>query len=177
MINMANSIRSRLAAGVSACTAGLVLALSGPASPAQAETPSPDELAWCIGNGTCAVMNDASNWALRTARWKYPGSVANNGAGDAFRHCIWAGVLAQRMGYDTAYTAVLLHESSDASSSDSNKTATASMDAFNDYVGLDLGRRSNKVGTKDTWGWIMNQCDKRANNHELYGLNGVKGAY
>jgi hypothetical protein len=170
-------IKSRIAAAAAAAAAGLSLSLTGPAAPAKAETPSPDELAWCIGQGTCAVMNDATNWARRTAEWKYPNSFANNGAGDAFRHCIWAGALAQRMGYEVAYTAVLLHESADASSSDPEKTATSAMDAFNDYVGLELGRRSRKVDTKDTWGWIMNQCEKRTDNHELYGLNGVQGAY
>jgi hypothetical protein len=32
-------------------------------------------------------------------------------------------------------------------------------------VSLTLACRSNKVGTKDTWGWIMNQCEKRADSH------------
>jgi len=153
-----------------ALAGGVALALGSPAA-AHAETPSPDEVAWCVLNANCTTAVDVKDWALRTAQWKYPESFATDGKGDAFRHCIWAGALSQRVGYDTAYTAVMIHEYDEGGSS------TATMDAFNDYVGLELGPRADSARPKNAWGWIVDECEQRAENQELFGLDGVRGAY
>lgn len=165
--------RARLAGGFLALAGGLSLTLAGPAAPALAESYglTAEELQWCAMNGSCLTLHDTATWALRTATWKYPESVSNDGAGDAFRHCIWSGSLAQRVGYDDAYTTVLLHEA------DEDGSEAATMDAFNDYAGLEIGVQSNEAGTSDTWGWIMNKCEERLENGELFGLGGAQGKF
>jgi len=166
-----SSLRSALAAV--ALAGGL--ALSAPSS-ASAESPggSPsfDELVFCAVEGTCLTVQDTQRWALSTAAWRYPAGTQADGVGDAFRHCIWAGALANRVGYESAYTQTLGHENYTAESE-----GAFFMDVSNDFVGLDLGVRSLSEGGSDTWGWIMNQCGALADSGQLYGPFGVLGGY
>ena len=159
-----STYRMRLAAvsGLVLLTGGLAL---GPAAPARADSSdaSIDEHAWCAMNFSCLVVEDARQWATGTAQWLYSDSL-HNGAGDAFRHCAWAGAIANRVGYDTAYTQVVVHEDLSA-----DPMEEVTMDIANDLIGLDLGVRSLVEGGDDTWGWILHECAARADGGQLVG--------
>jgi hypothetical protein len=150
--------------------AGLVIGTGGQAH-AESGGASSDEIAWCAMNFSCLIVNDATSWASSTAEWKYPESL-HNGKGDAFRHCIWAGALANRVGYDRAFTQVMVHE--DPATEPMNEV---SMDVANDLTGLGIGDRSRTEGGSDSWGWIMSECATQADGRALAGLDGVIGAY
>jgi hypothetical protein len=139
--------------------------------------PKPDELVYCALSWSCLQAKDASDWALSTAEWRYPDSFASDGKGDAYRHCIYSGALAQRIGYTNAYTLVMVHEDMVAASNDSNLMARNTMDVTNDMIGLGIGVRARNEGWDDQWGWIMSQCEQKVESGELAGLDGVLGAY
>lgn len=165
----------RLAVMATAALAAATLPLGGPgAAPAHAESSgvSTDEMVWCVLSLSCVQVKDATDWARATAEWRYGGDSLHNGVGDAFRHCIWAGAIANRVGYDAAYTQVIVHE--DLSS---DPISEVSMDIANDLTGLEIGIRSHDEGGDDTWGWIMTECASLADAGELAGLDGFVGAY
>jgi hypothetical protein len=161
----------------SAATAALIagsttLALASPANAVSSSYDiTGDELFYCVATASCPAWQDSANWASSTAEWLYPDSTWN-GKGDAFRHCLWAGALANRVGYDTAFTLVMIHE--DTTTDPMNEVT---MDATNDAIGLDLGIRSVSEGGADQWGWILSQCQQRAESGELSGLDGFLGSY
>jgi hypothetical protein len=164
--------RMRLAAlsGAALLVGGLAL---GPATPARADSfdASIDEYGWCAMNFSCLVVEDARQWATGTAEWLYSDSL-HNGAGDAFRHCAWAGAIANRVGYETAYTQVVVHEDLSA-----DPMEEITMDIANDLIGLEVGVRSLDEGGDDTWGWILRECAARADGGQLVGLDGFVGNY
>lgn len=140
-------------------------------SPGSAE---PGELAWCANPGNwqaCAAGQDAANWAWGTALWLYPDTFATDGRGDAFRHCLWSGATAQRVGENKALELTTNHEKNARDQVDSSRK----MDLKNNATGAALGARSNQVGGSDTWGWILNECRARADAGQLAGPNGVPG--
>lgn len=148
--------------------AALALSLSsGLTAPANAEEPGVGELASCVSdpNG-CFIAKDAANWALGVAEWKYGADPdgLHNGAGDAFRHCIWSAAITQRIGADRAEAITTEHE--DAESDEPQ--VERDMDLGNNAVGRNIGSDANAEGGSDTWGWIIDQCQEYQQAGLLY---------
>lgn len=119
----------------------------------------------------CAHAADAKTWAENVTTWKFPGSAHNNMA-DAFRHCAWIGALSTRIGEQDAYTVGFIHErNSDGPDSEFQ------MDDWNNYTGAGIGSDAVTSGTPDQWGYVLRQCETKARNYELYGLDGKQGNY
>jgi hypothetical protein len=167
-----------------AVTAGLWITILGVASPTAVADPTiyvPGsgtltwaEFTYCASHiGECNNAKDAAQWAEGVTIGKYGGNneELHNGVPDAFRHCLWSGAMAQRMGTDTALTIANNHELLDSAPG-----SEASMDSYNNHIGVTIGEQSNGVGTSDTWGWIMHECSERADTGALYGQGGQMGA-
>lgn len=148
------------------------------ASAAQSSTSSGDlgEAFDCaILNGLdCGYVLDAQAWAVRVTAWKFPGG-GHNDMADAFRHCAWMGALATRIGSNRAYTVGYMHE--DAGDRRGQPASERQMDEWNNFIGAGIGDDAVRSGTSDTWGYVLNECESRARNFELYGLDGIKGNY
>lgn len=119
----------------------------------------------------CAHAGDAKNWAESVTAWKFPGAAHNNMA-DAFRHCSWIGAIATRVGQQDAYTIGYIHERNSG-----GPTSEFEMDDWNNFVGSGIGEVAVASGTSDQWGYVLEQCDAKARNYELYGLDGEQGNY
>lgn len=152
-----------------ASASALVMSAPTAAHAESANGPSFDEIVYCLVNVSCSTVQDATDWASNTAKWRYPNAKQHNDKADAFRHCIWAGALANRLGYDKAHVQSIGHEQ------DGDPLDEVLMDVANDLVGLDIGVKSLSEGGKDQWGWIMKECGSLADAHKLYGLGGVQG--
>jgi hypothetical protein len=82
------------------------------------------------------------------------------------------GALATRVGRNTAENIGLLHERYAT-----NPHSEFVMDTKNNSVGAYLGQVAVNAKLKDTWGYVLKNCETRARNHLLYGPNGVQGKY
>ncbi|WP_040738792.1 DUF6973 domain-containing protein [Nocardia tenerifensis] len=155
---------TRLGISVIFCAAAFLCSLgAAQAYPGQGTTQS--ERDYCMANaGDCLAADDAKNWATGVAEWRYQNNPRSlhNGVGDAFRHCIWAGAIAQRIGADRAATILSIHENKD-----DNPLDEWLMDTANNETGVRLGVESNSKGGGDTWGWIMNRCGALADGGKL----------
>lgn len=128
------------------------------------------EVAYCLSHAAdCINGDDAGKWAESVSAGTYPELDQHNTKADAFRHCLWTGAMAQRMGRSGALAIADNHEVQAT-----QPAGEASMDSHNNVVGASLGEQSNSVGTSDTWGWILDQCYQRAESGSLYGLNGER---
>jgi hypothetical protein len=131
------------------------------------------ELLRCATNwDECQVALDAQNWALSVTHWKYPGSTMHNDRADSFRHCIWTGAMAQRLGYERAGRIAAWHEVKEG-----QPTREYDMDVANNAMGLMTGSIADQHGGSDTWGWIMDRCQRYERTGQLHGLGGVQGQY
>lgn len=149
--------------------AALAASLLGANTTAQAETPNYREVLGCVSSpGACLAANDAANWAYGMAAARYPGSALHNDTGDAYRHCIWSGATAQKVGYDTARDITTRHE--DAAAAQGQPAEEYTMDINNNSVGLSIGARANAEGGADTWGYVASQCGYAADTGLLYGI-------
>ncbi len=156
---------------------GLNLGLGAPAAHAEGYPyrMNSDEFRYCtlaLQLHDCYVNADAVAWARGAAEWLYPGPGLEDGIGDAFRHCIWAGALSQRLGHDRAYTLVLIHENIPG-----NPLRKQAMDVYNDQKGLDIGHEANEAGVDDTWGYVIDRCRSMADARQLNGPYGELGNY
>lgn len=151
-------------ASVLAGTAFLAFSLS--AGVAQAESYTTHELVNCVGdpNGCNIAANDAGPWALGVAQARYPAETLHNGSGDAFRHCIWAGAVTQRIGGDRAWNILAAHEAGTPLGSE------RAMDYGNNLIGIAVGEQSVIHGGSDTWGYIIDTCAQLGQADRLYML-------
>lgn len=159
-----------------ALVASLVLGLAAPAFAGWYDDwyRKPSEQQECViayGLWKCNQAQHAANWARDVEKWKF-GSNGHNNMGDAFRHCAWMGALATRVGRTTAENIGFLHE---RHSPGPHKEWL--MDTRNNSVGAYLGQIAVNARLADTWGYVLKNCETRARNRLLYGLNGVQGNY
>lgn len=163
-----------------AVMSAVMLGLAGPlATPANAANngsqggPTMWEVLRCVANpGECQVALDAQSWAQNVTAWKYNGASGHNDRADSFRHCIWTGAMAQRLGYERAGRIAAWHEVKEG-----QPTREYDMDVANNAMGLMTGSIANRHGGSDTWGWIMNRCQHYERTNQLHGLGGVRGEY
>ena len=134
-----------------------------------------DEILNCaVLNGiSCAHVADARDWSIRVTDWKFGSANHHNNMADAFRHCAWTGALATRIGEQDSYRVEFVHEEYDKDNND----AEFKMYDWNNFTGASIGAAAVRSGTKDQWGYVLNECESRARAYTLYGLNGVKGNY
>lgn len=100
------------------------------------------EYHFCIGAGNpshwpiCAWTIYTAQTALDAAEQNFPGTLTN-GTGDAFRHCLWSGLMTFQMGSEWATTMGNLHE--DEPDPDPEVAlAVRNMDLHNNAVGRTL---------------------------------------
>ncbi|MBJ7291625.1 hypothetical protein [Williamsia sp.] len=118
-----------------------------------------------IGIVDCAAAQDAASWATGITQARYSSDDAQSfhgGRADSYRHCVWAGATAQRIGEDRAMTVLTVHELDATDGQDH-----VQMDIENDRTGAGIGDASNQQGVSDTWGWIMSQCAALADSGKL----------
>lgn len=133
------------------------------------------ELADCTFNNVSSCVHgvDAMNWAKSVTAWRFPDSKGLNDMADAFRHCSWIGALTTRVGANDASRVGFMHEDV----APNNPPDELRMDRMNNYIGTQIGKKAVESGTSDQWGYVMQQCEAQARNHQLYGLGGVQGNY
>lgn len=122
---------------------------------------------------SCVHVQDARQWSVSVASWKFGDGNHHNNMADAFRHCAWIGALATRLGEQDAYRVGFVHEEYDAE----QPKAEMKMDDWNNFTGAAIGSAAVSSGTSDQWGYVLNECESRARSYQLYGLGGVKGNY
>jgi hypothetical protein len=112
----------------------------------------------------CGIEKDAAEWARSTAIWRYNNDASlEDGVGDAYRHCIFAGALTQRLGEEQATTLLNIHELQGPEV----PLKVSIMDYANNATGVKIGAQANQKGGSDTWGWIMEQCGALADSGQL----------
>ena len=122
---------------------------------------------------SCFHAEDAEKWARSVTAWRFPDSKGLNDMADAFRHCSWIGALTTRVGANDASRVGFMHEDA----APNNPPDELRMDRMNNYIGTQIGKKAVESGTSDQWGYVMQQCEAQARNHQLYGLGGVQGNY
>ncbi|MBX4170310.1 hypothetical protein K3M35_16870 [Rhodococcus sp. DMU2021] len=134
-----------------------------------------DEAVDCaVLNGvSCVHVQDARTWAEDVTMWKFGNRNHHNNMGDAFRHCAWIGSLTTRIGQQDAYRVGFAHEEYDAG----QPAAERAMDEWNNFVGAGIGAAAVRSGARDQWGYVLKECESRARNYTLYGLEGIQGGY
>lgn len=147
-----------------AVTGLAVLGISLAGAPAASASPTASEVIYCVSPraGDCLHGQDAADWASGVTEWRYQNysrQAFHGGIADAYRHCIWSGALAQRIGEDRAMTLVTVHELEATDGEDH-----VQMDMENDRTGVTIGGQANGRGGSDTWGWIMSQCAAKADS-------------
>lgn len=129
---------------------------------------------FALYNLDCAHAQDAQLWARDVAAWVFPEhAVQHNDMADAFRHCVWIGALATRVGQQDAYTVGFMHEEY----AEDNPSEEYAMDDWNNFIGSMIGEDAVNAGVEDEWGHVLAECESRARSYELYGLDGVLGNY
>lgn len=122
----------------------------------------------------CWHVKDAREWAYGVTKWKFPGfETYRDNMPDAFRHCAWIGAVATRFGFDDALHIGTIHEMTATDSTESD----AIMDEINNNIGAQIGDEAARRNLDDQWGYVVDQCESKARNYELYGLDGIKGNY
>lgn len=121
------------------------------------------EAAHCFLRDNCAETKDALAWALDVTESEYGTNKGNGDESDAFRHCLWAGALSNRLGQDEAKSILSNHEVI-AYSQDKKHLE---MDMSNNWTGAEIGAKSKKQGGEDEWGWVIEKCESKARSGEL----------
>ena len=144
---------------------------------------TPDELLRHVDEGLdCVLQNKLScqhvettkKWAEDVTEWKYPNGNKTDGTkANAFKHCIWIGATATRLGETDAYRVGFTHEKY----AKDQKSDFRIMDEWNNFIGAGIGAKAKADNLSDQWGYVIDECQKLAESHDLYGPNGVKGAY
>mgnify|MGYP000847831560 FL=1 len=120
----------------------------------------------------CFAAFDAMGWATRVTNWKFPNDPSqHNGMADAFRHCIWMGATATRIGKVNAFGIGQIHEDH----TPNNPQRERDMDESNNLVGAQIGEDARNMNLTDQWGYVIEQCESKARNYQLFGLGGVYG--
>lgn len=136
---------------------------------------SAKEAAACVakfGPSVCRHTKDAADWAHRVTVWKFKRN-GHNDMSDAFRHCAWMGALATRVGSSRAIQVGDFHEDF----MKPNPIKERRMDVANNVVGAGIGAWAVQKKYKDTWGYVLKECESKARNKRLYGLDGKLGRY
>ena len=124
----------------------------------------------------CWQAKDAKDWAFSVTEWRFPEfgpKHMHNTMPDAFRHCAWTGAMATRFGFDDALHISMVHEMTSTDGDESE----AIMDELNNNIGAQIGEEAVRLNLDDQWGYVMEQCESKARNYELFGLDGIKGNY
>ena len=122
----------------------------------------------------CLDVEEAREWAVQVTEWKYPGGNRTDGTrANAFKHCIWMGATATRLGESEAKKIGGTHEFYGINQPGSLRK----MDGENNAVGAALGAKAKEDNLSDQWGYVIEECKKLADSNQLYGLDGIKGNY
>lgn len=122
----------------------------------------------------CGHVPDAKSWAERVTDWQYPGGNKTDGTkANAFKHCIWMGATATRLGELNSRRVGDVHEWVATNQPEDLKD----MDKANNLVGVRIGVKAKEDNLSDQWGYVIEECKKQAESNQLHGLNGIKGNY
>ena len=135
-----------------------------------------DEIIGCAWHSLigCRHVPDAKSWAERGTDWQYPGGNKTDGTkANAFKHCIWMGATATRLGELNSRRVGDVHEWVATNQPEDLKD----MDKANNLVGVRIGVKAKEDNLSDQWGYVIEECKKQAESNQLHGLNGIKGNY
>lgn len=119
----------------------------------------------------CQQAKSSAEWAEQVTAWRF-GVNGHNDVSDAFRHCAWMGSLATRVGETRAEDIGFLHERHTP-----NPYSEWAMDVLNNQVGAYYGQLAVDMQLSDQWGYVISVCESEARSGNLYGADGVQGAY
>lgn len=115
-----------------------------------------DERKYVIRNPVNSyVINECKNIAVQETERIF-GYNGRNDETDAFRHCVWSGLISKRISHQESMKFTTLHESNAQ-----NSYAEKSMDLHNNKIGADIGQRSGSEKN------IFEECYKELKNGNL----------
>lgn len=130
------------------------------------ELPHIFEKITCFMDNTtdCLHVKDTLEWAERVTEWKYPGGNSTDGTrANAFKHCIWMGATATRLGESGANKIGDTHEFYAIGQPKSFRR----MDQENNAVGAAVGAKAKEDNLPDQWGYVIQECKKMADDKPI----------
>jgi hypothetical protein len=101
------------------------------------------------------VINEYKNIAVKETEQKF-GYNGHNDETDAFRHCVWSGLIAKRVSHQESMKFTTLHEAGAR-----NSYAEKSMDLHNNKIGADIGQNAGSEKA------VIDECYKQLKQGNL----------
>lgn len=122
--------------------------------------PDPGQMAWCmwrfrggillpppigalVAAKICTQAHLDTEAAREGARRRFPGPGLSDGKGDAYRHCMWSGLLTRHLGPETAHIITQHHENPNPRNP--RERAQRAMDLHNNWMGRVYGNAKTSV--------------------------------